>query len=160
MGMRGLTKGLTMKLGQGDSASLLNFTIEPLRNGETLSTLPLPLLEARPHLCQRRGAICIDLAGPVGIGWRKHPWRECSHLDRGDRRNLEGYRECWCTLSLQPHLAPVSFLDIGQKVHQKPPSGIDHGDRRWSQCPAFLPHSICNQDHHWVGFPTYFLAIA
>ena len=52
---------------------------------------------------------------------------------------LKGYRECWCTSSLQPHLALASYIDIGQSVHWKPPSGIDHGNRKWSPCPDFLP---------------------
>ena len=46
---------------------------------ETLSTPSLPLLKARPPWCQRRGVICIETAGLVGIGWKKHP-RECAHL--------------------------------------------------------------------------------
>ena len=74
-------KGLTAKVGWRGHAPLLSFAIEPLRNGETLSTPSLPLLKARPSQCQRRGAICIDIAGPVGIGQKKCLPRECSHLD-------------------------------------------------------------------------------
>ena len=86
-------KGLTEKSGWRGSAPLLSFTIESLRNGETLSTPSLPLFKGRPPWCQRRGAICIDVASPVGIGWKKDPQRVCSCLDRGDGRTLEGYRE-------------------------------------------------------------------
>ena len=132
----------TMKSDQRGSAPLLSFAIEPLRNGETLSTLSLPLLEARLHHCQRKGAICICIASPVGIGWRKCSQRVCLHLDRGDGRAFKGYRECWCTSSLQPHLALVSHVDVGQRVHWRLPSWIDCGNRRWSPCPGFLsqPH--------------------
>ena len=127
--------------------------------GKILSTVSLPLLKARPPWCQRRGAICIEVASPVGIGWRKCLQRVCSHLDKGDGRILKGYRECWCTSSLQPHWALVSHTDVGQKVHQKPPAWLDHGGRRWSPCPDFLPQPICNQDCHWGIFTTYFLPL-
>ena len=132
-GEEGLTKGLTAKFGQRDGASLLSFSIEPIRNGETLSTPSLPLLEARPHWCLRRGAICINITGPVGIGWRKHPQRECSCLGRGDRRTLKGNRECLCTSSLQPHLALGWCIDIGQRVYQKPLAWS------WSQKVVTMP---------------------
>ena len=129
MGM-GPTKRLTAKLGQRDSASLLSFAIEPLRSGETLSTPSLPLLKAGPPPCQRRGAICTDIASPVGIGQRKCPQKECSCLDRENGRTLKGYRGCWCTSSLQPHMAPVSCIDKGQRVHWRPQSWLDHGSKR------------------------------
>ena len=132
-------KGSTVKSDQRGGAPLLSFAIEPLGIGETLSTPSLPLLKARPPQCQKRGAICIEVASPMGIGQRMCPQRVCSHLDRGGGKTLEGYRECWCTSSLQPCLAPVSQIDIGQKVHQKPPAWLDHGSRRWSPCPDFPP---------------------
>ena len=85
----GPTKGSTVKSDQGGGVPPLSFVIEPLGIGEILSTQSLPLLEARPPQCQRRGATCIDIASPVGIGQRKCPQRVCSHLDRGDRKTLK-----------------------------------------------------------------------
>ena len=53
---------------QRGGVPLLSFAKEPLRIGEILSTPSLPPLEARPPQCLRRGATCVDIAGPVGIG--------------------------------------------------------------------------------------------
>ena len=117
-------KGPRMKSGWRGSAPLLSFATEPLRNGKHIQPhLSLFLRQDHLGVREKRGAICIDVASPVGISQRK-----CSCLDMGDGRTLEGYRECWCTSSLQPHLALVSHVDTGQRVHWKPPSWIDHGD--------------------------------
>ena len=82
---------------------------------------PSPLQEARPPCPQRKGVACIQEAGPVGIGQRKCPWRQCSCLDRGNGKSLKRYRGCWCIFSLQPCLAPVSCIDVVGRVHQRPP---------------------------------------
>ena len=132
-------KGPTAKLGQRGSAPLLSFATEPPGNGETLSTPALPLHEAGPPWSQRRGVACVDIASLVGIGQRKCPPRKCSHLDRGNRKSLAGYSGCWCTSSLQPHLALASCVDAGQKVHLRPPFWLDCGSGRWSPYPGFLP---------------------
>ena len=68
------------------------FAIVPLGNGETLSTLSLPPLKTRPPQCQRRGAVYIDIASPVGIGQRKHYRRVCSCLVRGEGKIHKEYR--------------------------------------------------------------------
>ena len=153
----GLPIELTTKLGQRGGVPLLSFAIEPLRYGETLSTLSLSLLEARPPWCHRRGGIWLDIAGPVGIGWRNFPWRVCSHLDRGDGKTLKEYRECWLISSPQPHLALVICFDVGQRVALEP----SIMDWSWQQKAVTMPRSpspytICNQYCHWDSFPTYF----
>ena len=89
-----LTKGPTRKLCWRGSAPLLSFATMPPRSRETLLTPPSPPPKAGTPLCQINGITCIDVASPVGIGWRKHPQRECSHLDRGNGWTLKGYREC------------------------------------------------------------------
>ena len=134
----GWTRGLTAKLGQRGGAPLLTFATEPLRNGETLSAPPPPLPWAGPPWSHRRGVACIDDASPVGIWWKKCPQKEYSHLGRGNGKSLEGYRGCWYTSSLQLYLALVSCIDVGQRVHWKPPFLLDHGGRRLSTWPGFL----------------------
>ena len=84
----GWMRGSTVKLGQRGSVPLLSISIEPLRNGSTLSTLPPPIHEAKLPQHQRRGVACVDPASPVGIRQKKHPWRECLHVDRGKRKLL------------------------------------------------------------------------
>ena len=129
-------KGSKAKPDQRGSVPLLNFSTEPLGNGANPTS---PLHEARSPQAQRKGVACDDKASPMEIGWRKHPQRECSHLDKANGKSLEGHRGCWCIFSLQPCLAPVSCIDIGQRVHQRPQFWLEHGGRRWSPYPHFLP---------------------
>ena len=112
-GEGGWMRRLTVKPGQRGGVPFLSFSTEPLGNGATLSTPPAPFHKAKPPQPERRWVACIDAAGPVGIGWRKCPQRECSHLGKGNRKSLEGYRGCWWIFSLQPCLALVSFVDVG-----------------------------------------------
>ena len=84
------TKRLTAKSGWRGGVPLLNFAIELLGNEEILSTPSLSLLDVRPAWCLRKGAICIDVAGQVGIGQKKCPQIVCSCLDRREGRPFKG----------------------------------------------------------------------
>ena len=73
-----------MGLGQRGGDPPLSFaTKSPGRRGIP-STPPLPHPVAGPPQSQSRGVACRGIASPVRIGWMKHPWRVCSHLDRGN----------------------------------------------------------------------------
>ena len=72
MGMGG-NKGTKVVLGQRGNTPPWSFSTKSPERRDTPSTLPLPPPMAGPPQCWSKGVACIGIAGPVGIGWMKHP---------------------------------------------------------------------------------------
>ena len=149
---------LTKKLGQRGSVPLLNSFTKPLRKRSTLSVLPPPLHEVIAPWFQRKGVVCIDAAGLVGIRQGKHHQREYRHPDRRNGTSLEEYGECSYMFSPPPCLAPISCIGIGgvciRGLHFDLIM-VAEGGHHIQICFSYL---ICNYDHNRCGLSIDHLA--